>query len=216
MRREGNTPENQLVLMIKDFVNQTTGATTRRLGVLSHPELQDAMAKHTPQEQRLIAAGAMARLRGETPLGAHAGVSDELATWLVHTEGRRDPAALVTNALALDMVSAPGSAARMPRVLRRLPMRVLGAQAISRVGSRRISRDDAYFARMGKKAWAEVSRRFETVAKWVKRLDVLTAEDKDAHDVEERLKVRIRDRVFDIYGLTPEERSQVMGRLGGP
>ncbi|GAB3417838.1 eCIS core domain-containing protein [Flindersiella endophytica] len=205
----GNKPENQLVLM--------EDPKTGRRRALTYPELTAKLAGNDAAGQRRIAIGALARLQGRTPVGAEAGVADELSTWIVQTEARRNPAAFVTSALALDTVARAGDdkgAPQLSQLVKDLPMGPAGAQQNARDLDRILRAPNRTLDSAPKGARELAQAEINALKIWVETLHILTDDDKSAEDVQTRLKIRIRDRMFVIYALTPAERTFVIGKVG--
>jgi len=205
----GDYPENQLVLM--------EDPKSGRLRALNYPELTAKIAGNDARTQRVIAAGALSRLQGKPPIGPTAGISDELSTWLVHAEGRRNPAALATSALALDSVAnspAGHAAPDLAQVSRDLPMSPAGAQQSARDLDKALNDPkkslDSAPAKVRNLAQAEIN----VIKLWVETLNILTDDDKSAADVQRRLETAIENRLFTIYALTPAEREYVRREVG--
>jgi phage-related protein len=205
----GDYPENQLVLM--------EDPKSGRLRALNYPELTAKIAGNDARTQRVIAAGALSRLQGKPPIGPTAGISDELSTWLVHAEGRRNPAALATSALALDSVAnspAGHAAPDLAQVSRDLPMSPASAQQSARDLDKALNDPkkslDSAPAKVRNLAQAEIN----VIKLWVETLNILTDDDKSAADVQRRLETAIENRLFTIYALTPAEREYVRREVG--
>ncbi|MCM2387474.1 eCIS core domain-containing protein [Streptomyces albipurpureus] len=205
----GADPQNQLVLM-KD-------PKSGRLRALSYSELSDKIAGTDPREQRRIAMGALTRLGGRTPAGPSAGFSDALSTWIVHAEGRRNPAALATSALALDTVASAPQHKGMPdleRVVRDLPMAPQGAQQNARNLDKALADPGKSLDDAPKGARELAQAEINVVKLWVETLNILTDDDTSAKDVQKRLEKAVEERLFDIYALAPAERSSVRREMG--
>ncbi|MFI1044909.1 DUF4157 domain-containing protein [Streptomyces griseoruber] len=205
----GADPQNQLVLM--------EDPESRRLRALRYSELSEKIAGTDPRQQRRIAMGALARLGGRTPAGSEAGVSDELSTWIVHAEARRNPAALATSALALDTVASTPRDKGMPdleRVTRDLPMAPQGAQQSARDLDKVLADPGKSLDDAPKGARELAQAEINVVKLWVETLNIVTDDDTSAKDVQKRLEKAIEERLFDIYALTPTERSSVRREVG--
>jgi len=145
--------------------------------------------------------------------GEQGRLADELSTWIVHTEARRNPAALVTSALALDTVARkPGM--DLAQVLKRFPMSQKGAQEDVQRLEAFLADPDRPVNKMSKRAKRQAQLEIDAVKLWVETLGILVEGDASAREVQERLKANIRERIFVTYMLSAEERRFVMERLG--
>jgi hypothetical protein len=214
-----NPKTGERLLFGADSHNQLVLMADRKgmLRALNYAELTEKIAGADPRSQRLIAAGALSRLQGNTPSGPQAGLSDELSTWIVHAEGRRNPAALATSALALDtVVSSHGGkgAPDLEHVVRKLPMRPAGAQENSRQLDQILDDPKKSLDSAGEGARGLAQDQIEVVRLWVETLNILTDDDASANSFQRRLETAIQNRLFDIYALTKDERNFVRKELG--
>jgi phage-related protein len=202
----GDNPENQLVLM-KD-------PKTNRLRALRYSELSEKIAGTDSARQRILAAKALMRLRGAPPTGENALEANQLSTWIVLTEARRNPAALVTSALALDAVARkPGL--DLAHVINRLPMSQEGAQAQARALNKALGEPGKRpLEQMPAAARTQARLEFGLVRLWAEHLQLLTDNTTTHEELRQRLIAEIRERIFSIYALTPREREAVMAKMG--
>ncbi|WP_199512586.1 eCIS core domain-containing protein [Nucisporomicrobium flavum] len=204
----GANPENQLIHM--------ADPGTGRLKVLSYQELEDKIGRLSPDQQQVLARQSLDRLSGGVPVGDNARVANELTTWLVQQEARRNPSAFVTSALALD-AAAQGVGDNRTSLLeqvKKLPMKDEGAQNQARTLNNYLDRTNG--RGMGQGARELATLQIGVIDAWV-RSHELFALDQPTKDVMlTRLYSAVRGRIFEIYRLTAEERASVMSKVRAP
>ncbi|WP_225095813.1 DUF4157 domain-containing protein [Streptomyces sp. CoH27] len=189
-------------LSYKDFVNQ--------LGS-SH---------WTASSRSDLAKSALSVLGGATPAGQHAVNSAELAQWLFHVEGWRNPGMLPLTTMGLDLAAQGKS--DLLHFASQFPMAPRGAVGISRTLRKYLNnvgdfvsgkRSREPFQVEGAKPAVMKGQEFEIARDWIKTLDGLgewahSLEDIDASDeavVEQRmieLEKAIRERLQGIWNVT--------------
>jgi hypothetical protein len=159
----------------------------------------------------LVAAAMATWIRERrVPLGfeRHAGRIAQIATTMVVQEGHRNPAALATVPMVMDVARTRGWRSALPL----FPMRTRGAAAEARdlawylaawEEARRTGGPDP---RLYAGAQRAMNRELQLIRAWLRTLNNLEFDDQPSLEQRKtRIKQAIRDRVFRAYGIEPVE-----------
>jgi hypothetical protein len=203
---QGDYPENQVIHM----EHPTTGEMTP----LSYGELVEKIQQFSPAEQRQIAAEVIGRLGGVTPKGPHTAVVDQLNTWLVQQETRRNTSAFITSVIAFDSVaSGVTNGPTLVKVAEGLPMRDVGAQAkATKLNEALRDPDNRKFGGSRQLALQQIS----AIDNWLLALEIITSSENDIDKILRLFYNNVQARMFEIHRLTPSEIRYVRKKVQVP
>jgi hypothetical protein len=207
--RVGGNPRN--------FLFKVPDPKTGKLAEPTYARLKGWLHAMSPQRRREM-ADRMVTFLGDTTLSTGSVEDDRFvkatATWTVVGEGKRNPAAMVTHAMALDMVAQgkmnwKTAVQMMPmakrRILRKDPKT---GKTVSTAGP--VAEADRLWSRLyGRRAMKSKSRirsaeqlanrEINLIQAWVRRMDIKFEENASREAHEERLMDAIRTRMNEIY-----------------